>query len=266
MAISLTPDEDSDAPFSDRLQDARPVQKSDPASKVMGWLRGETDEYPVIMDDKRPYALLNTRQLMARGIHDRTHLKKVAQPVPVLEEGQGAFRATEAFADSLAPYLPVVDAKGRLLGVLTAADHVQDLSDGPTARDAATSKISLQEDDDVDAAMHAFAKGFEDHLPVLDAQGRIAGVLDRTAIMRLHDFQDQPRGRKDFGGDRIDLRENRVKDWMEAGWNVLPEDAPFEDVAAAIQEDGYVFIADDAGRWSGTVTAPGLIRASVEQA
>lgn len=265
MAMTIMPDEgQQDAPFSDRLRSARAVQKADPISKVMGWLRGETDAPPVIMDGKRPYALLNTRRLMARGIHDRTHLHKVAQPIRVLTEGEGTFRATEAFADSLAPYLPVVGAQGKLQGVLTAAEHAKHIPGGPDAGDAASSKISLQEDDDVDAAMHAFAKCFDDHLPVLDAQGRISGVLERSAMIRLHDFQEQPRGRQDFGGDRIDLRENHVADWMEGGWEVLPASAPFEDVVAAVQASGSVFVADDAGRWVGTVTAPGLIRAAVE--
>jgi len=149
------------------LADVNAVDKREPLSKVLGWMRGETDRRPVIMDGRSPYAIVNARLLMGRGIHDRTGLHKVAQPVPVLNEDDDLYLATEAFADSLVPYLPIADGRGRLAGCLPAETCLADLAAGPLVKGAALSELHVRDTDHVDDAMHTFAKALESQLPVL---------------------------------------------------------------------------------------------------
>lgn len=245
----------------------RAVSKDDDLGKVLGWLRGENREPPVILDGKRPYAIVNLRPLMGRGIHHDTHLHKVATPVPVLDEDASTAQVLEAFDNSLAPYLPVRDGRGQTAGIVWARTVLLEARlEGPSAGDAAADVSALSPSHRIEDAAHAFAKDPVTHLPVVDAVGRLVGVLPRATVVSIAEYEDQGAGKKDFGGRRLDARtDETVADRMEAGWSECPAAATFEDAADVVAESGYAFITQD-GHYRGFLAPVHMLRAAATHA
>lgn len=244
----------------------RAVSKDDDLGKVLGWLRGDARDPPVILDGKRPYAIVNLRPLMARGIHHDTHAKKVALPVPVLDADAPSAEVLEAFDSSLAPYLPVRDERGQAAGIVWAWTALQAVEGGPSAGETVAHVPALSLQDRIEDAAHAFADHPVTHLAVADDHGRVVGVLPRTVVLLVKEFEDQGAGRKDFAGRRFDARtEETVADRMEAGWKEVPVGAPFQDAADAVTQSGYAF-AVDGGHYRGLLAPAHMVRAAATHA
>jgi CBS domain-containing protein len=92
--------------------------------------------------------------------------------------------------------VPVVDARdsGKLVGIVTDRDLVVKVLagdrplDGVTVRDAMTTHpLSCRVDDDVETAMKAMADRQVRRMPVVDADGRLAGIIAQADVAtRVH--------------------------------------------------------------------------------
>ena len=87
--------------------------------------------------------------------------------------------------------VPVVDSKSsrKLVGIVTDRDLVVKVLaegrsiDGASARDAMTSDpTSCQEDDDVDRAVKVMAELQVRRMPIIDAAGRLAGIISQADV------------------------------------------------------------------------------------
>lgn len=87
--------------------------------------------------------------------------------------------------------VPIVDSKSsrRLVGILTDRDIVVKILaegrsvDGSTARDAMTAQLATcREDQDVSAALSLMAERKVRRMPVVDAEGRLVGIIAQADI------------------------------------------------------------------------------------
>jgi len=242
------------------------LDKKDDVGRAYGWLRGEHERPPIVLDGKRPYAIINVRRFLeAGGVHAGTNVEKVALPVPVLDEDATDAEVVTRFRDTLAPYLPVGDGK-RLAGYVTPLAVLKDLFEtGPTAGEAAAPAPVLTHEDTMERAAHAFKDSTVRHLPVMNRGGRLVGALPRSGLVRMQDNADQAMGRKDYAGGRDDFWGEPVLGFMEEGWDEAGEDLRFSDLLARIEEQGTVFVRGRDGIFLGVVDAPLLLRAAAER-
>lgn len=245
--------------------DARPVDKRDEVGAVLGWLRGDTSHPPVVLDGRKPFGLIDARRLFGRGIRHHTHVDKVTVPVPTLTEATSDEEVAARFDSSLAPYLPVEDDRGRLVGYVEAASVLDAFEQGPDAGTAAVSVPTLAPGDGLEAAIHAFQRTPSDRLPVVEA-GRLVGVVPLREAVRIIDFEDQPAGRKDFGGETHDVRRAPIRDTMQGGWSELRASASFDAVRERLQERGYAFVVADDGSLAGALVPTKVIRTARQAA
>lgn len=245
--------------------DFNEVDKRDDLHKVLGWLRGEHDNRPIITDGKRPYAILDKRRLMGRGVSNGTRLERVAWPVPCIEHQDSLDAVQHKFMESLAPYLPVRAENGRTRGYVDALDVARRLGQGPPGHEAWLGSASVRADTTVDEALGVFASTHADHLPVLDKDHRVIGVLPRAAVLLIQEFEDQPMRRGERAGETTEIRESHVEDWMEGGWIASSVHDGFEELLDAVERRGYTFVTGAHGRYEGVVTAPSLLRRALER-
>jgi CBS domain-containing protein len=241
--------------------DFRPVDKRDPVGAVLGWVRGDSKERPVVLDGHKPFGLIDARRLFGRGIRHNTHVDKVTVPVPTLSETTSDDEIALRFDTSLAPYLPVEDARGRAVGFVEAASALDVFESGPDAAMCAVNVPPLAPDDGLEVAIHAFQRTPSDRLPVVE-NGRLVGVLQLREAVRIIDFEDQPAGRRDFGGESLDVRRAPLRDMMEGGWSEVPASAPFDDVRERLQDRGYAFVVDAGDTLVGALVPTKAVRAA----
>jgi chloride channel protein, CIC family len=105
------------------------------------------------------------------------------------------------FTDERADALPVIDAHGTLLGVITAMDIEQALTssrDGLSARDLVHEVPELRAGQSLEDAVGALAATDEDGLPVLDSEGeKVVGWLTHRRLLRAYYARLENGGRRD---------------------------------------------------------------------
>lgn len=110
-----------------------------------------------------------------------------AAPVPVLHPDDSLAAATERLDGGAQPVLPVVDADGRLLGVVNLLEvhmAVRPAAGKPPLRAGDVLQrdvVPLRADDRLDRAVELFVENDLPALPVVD-QGRVVGIVRRTDI------------------------------------------------------------------------------------
>jgi predicted transcriptional regulator len=84
--------------------------------------------------------------------------------------------------------VPVVDAEGRLIGIITQADIVRALAEGKTeakVKDYMSSPvITIREDEDLLKAIRVMSERGVGRLVVVDEAGRLVGIITRTDILK----------------------------------------------------------------------------------
>lgn len=245
--------------------DWRSVDKRDNVGKVIGWLRGEAKARPIVVDGRRAFAVINIRPFMSNTVHHDTRIDKVAQPVRVLTPDATSDAVLDAFADSLAPYLPVQgdnDPAGYVdpIDVLEHIVREEELVE-MEARDAMRTVEFLHPGDKLSVAAERFAQ-----LPAgdwaVEKGGRIVGSLPRRVLVRVQDRSDHAAGQFDRRAGEVDLWEEPVEGYMENRWGHVKPEAGFEEVVAALRDYGTVFVHGDV---EGLITPSLVLRVLARQ-
>jgi CBS domain-containing protein len=150
----------------------------------------------------------------------------MSSPAYSVHEDASLADALSLLATSKVTGLPVVDADGRVVGIITEADLLKaDLEPDPrahmrTARHSPESSLALvsqvmtahphtvREDTDVAEVAHTFASTSWKSVPVVRGD-RLLGVVSRSDVIRAMDRSDQ-----DIAGDiQRTLSETGLKAW-----------------------------------------------------
>ena len=239
--------------------DYKAVDKREPLHAVKGWLVGDTEKVPIVMDGDKPFGIVNERSLMGRSLALDAHVSQFALTTRALPLTASVEEARAKLAEFRAGYLPVVDARGKLAGYVTALDLARETLDGQRARDLAVPVTQLREESTLGDALHAFTKEYVEYLPVLRGDGRVSGVLRRSDVLKM-EFNAGDKGRKDAGGEKFTMLNDPVSGFMDEAPRFVPPDAGAEALLETLEEEGYAFVGVPQGRIEGVVTAETLFR------
>jgi CBS domain-containing protein len=239
--------------------DFKEVDKRDGLHAVMGWVRGDTDQLPIIMDDGKPYGIVNDRALMSRRIDHRAKIEPYALTTRALPATATLDEAIARMAEYRAAHLPV-EQKGKLLGYVSVVDVAREAAWGRTARELCLPVTALRAGQTIGDALHVFTQEYIDHLPVLDAHGRPEGVLSRKRVLHVGS-ESGAKGRKDAGGQKVHLLDDPIEGFTDQSVTLRP-DASQEVVLETLEEYGFAFVQDADGRFLGIITPETLARSA----
>lgn len=239
--------------------DFKAVDKRDALHSVKGWLTGDTDKVPVVVDDGRPFGIVNERALMGRSLDLNAHLHQFTLSTRALKTTTTVEEAKARMAEFRAAYLPVEDTKGRLLGYVRAVDLARGGLDGESAKDLAVAVTQLKETQTLGDALHAFQKEYVEFLPVVRNDGRVSGVLSRSDFMKM-EFNAGDKGRKDAGGEKRHFLNDPVSGFADAAPRFVPPDTPADALLETLDDAGYALVGSTDGRLVGVVTPETLFR------
>lgn len=155
----------------------------------------------------------------------------VEHPVTIRAEASLA-EARQTMVDSLIGGLVVVDQEGHLLGMLTARDILLAVESDLQVKDLMTPRDNLvvaPVDEALDSARLKLHSHRIEKLPLVDAQGRVMGLITAQDIVKL---QEHPQATKDAKG--------RLRVGVAMG--VRPDD--LNRAAACIEEGADVVVVD----------------------
>lgn len=239
--------------------DFKAVDKRDDLHAVMGWLQGDAKKVPIVVDDGRPFGILNERALISRKLEKSAHVHNFALATRALTPQATLQEAAARMAEFRASYLPVEDAKGKLLGYVTALDVAREMGTARRPADLAIPVASLKETNTLGDAVHLFAKEYVPVLPVMDGDGRVRGVLPRRTMFRV-ETEVGNKGRKDAGGEKFHILNDPVGGFMDEAPAVLPAASTMEEVLDTVEQSGYAILQERNGAFLGLVTPETLMR------
>jgi CBS domain-containing protein len=240
--------------------DYKAVDKRDGLHAVMGWLKGDTDKLPIVTDDGKAFGLVNERALMSRRIDERAKVETYSLVTRALPETATFEEVARRMAELRAAHMPIENARGKLTGYVTAIDVArQNGAAAKTARELSVPVVMLREDGSVGEALHAFTQEYVDHLPVLDAHGRLSGVVHRRDLL-TREQNAGDKGRMDALGEKQRPLRDRISGFADDATSWLPPHATFDEVTRALDAWGYAVVRDG-DRILGVVTPETLLRA-----
>lgn len=242
--------------------DYKAVDKRDEIRNVMGWLRGDTGKMPVIVDDEKPFGLVSDRALLGRRVDPRAKVEGYTLNTRALTPQATLEDAMARMAEFRAAYIPVEDAKGKLAGYVSALDIVREQggANGRTARELCVPITVMRENQTLNEVSHVFGKEYVDYLPVVDAKGRVSGVLPRRTLVQMEAGQIQQMGRKDAGGERIHPLQGTIDGYVDNTAPTVPANASFDTVLQKIEDFGCAIVQGEDGTVVGIATAETLVQ------
>ena len=152
-----------------------------------------------LMDDS-----LLTEKLSRRGVNvptdyhvdalgTATVASVMTKDVRVLGEASTVGAALEEFESSGHGAYPIVDAEGRCVGIVTREALLEEdemIEDASVLTLARAEVVAIDQADTVATALERMLSEHVEHLPVLDPDGRILGIVTRTNVLsaRAHHF------------------------------------------------------------------------------
>jgi CBS domain-containing protein len=242
-------------------RDFKTVDKRDELRSVLGWIRGDSTKLPIVVDDGKPYGIVNERALMSRRLDDNAKLEGYTLMTRALRSDASVEQARDRMRELRAAFLPVEDARGKLAGYVSSLDVARALDVQRTARELALPVASLREGHTMGEALHAFTQEYVDFLPVMgDGGERVSGVLPRRTLLAMETHAGS-RGRKDAGGERTHILNDPVSGFMDEPLARVPASMDFATLLRTLEQNGYAIVEEPGGRMVGLVTPETLLRA-----
>lgn len=246
--------------------DFKEVDKRDEVGSVLSYLTGGTAKPPIITDDERPVGIVNDRALMRRRFDTAAHLEGFLNATRAVTPDAKMDDVVQRMLTHRAAYLPVEDAKGKTKGYVRALDVAKELDLGGNAGSAAVRVEPLREDQTLGDALHLFAKEYLDHLPVVDASGRVTGVLSRSVLLALGAATGRTKGRKDANPNPIDPLDMPVSGHLESAFETVGIDTAAPEVLETVERFGHAVVLDRTGRFYGIVTDETILQGAAPAA
>ncbi|MFA5862024.1 MAG: CBS domain-containing protein [Candidatus Thermoplasmatota archaeon] len=243
-------------------RDFKLVDKRDELHTVLGWVKGDSDKLPLVMDGDKPYGVISERTLMTRRLDPNSHIENYTVTTRALPLDSTIEQAAARMRDMRAAHLPIEDKSGKLVGYISALDVARAQARTGQASDLALPVTMLQEKHTLGDALHHFTQEYVDYLPVTNGGGQVTGVLPRRTVLRMELNAGHSRGRKDNVGEKPRILNDAIDGFMDDSFVVVPAAASFASVLDAIEENGYAIVQDKGGRTLGVVTPETLLNST----
>lgn len=239
--------------------DFKTVDKRDPVSSVMGYLSGDSDKVPVVLDGEKPYGVLNEAGFARKRLAPTQKLEGAyVIGTRTLGEDPTIDDIVDVLGTSRTSYAPVV-SHGRVVGVVHARDVLQRLDSDRRAVELADETPVVTKDTSAAEVIHFFNETGVPYLPVLDESGKLGAVVRRRDLVLLA-TDARPSGRKAAGGEMEDPRAWPIEGFLEHGYETVNPDASFDEVRDALKRSDVVVVVDPGtNRPRGVLTAEGVV-------
>jgi len=112
----------------------------------------------------------------------------MTDPVLTVERTDSAAAVAEAMLEATVGSVVVIDEDCRPVGILTATDYVAMTAEGVDPHDATVGQlmaddvVTIEREASVDVAAAAMTDNDVEHLPVVDDDGQVVGILTTTDL------------------------------------------------------------------------------------
>lgn len=242
--------------------DFKAVDKRDGIHSVMGYVTGDNPKVPIITDGGKPYGILNDRAMIGTRLDPNAHVESYVLTTRALPQTASLGEVAARMAETRAAHIPIEDPRGKLAGYVSAIDVAREQGSDLAARELSVPVTTLTGRQTLSEAKHAFSKEYVDYLPVLNGEGRIAGILPRRAILTMEAGTGHSRGRKDAGGEKVSpMRESLVEGHVQPA-TIVGQDVAMDKILDLLEDNGHVAVIDRAERFIGIITPETLHRAA----
>lgn len=233
------------------------VDKRDPLRKVQGTIQGDRDDVPILVDQGKPFGVLNERGMVQSRINLNEKLEDYAVGTKLLAPEASVDEAVRVTLTSGLRWVPVAE-DGDAVGYVAAEDLFLAVAEEETrevtAWELAQDGPVLEEDQTLGAAIRSFREEARTlHvLPVVDAQGKMSGAIQRRSVIEAQEMEDQSGSRpfhKDTGGEQPGPTDSRsewpVDGLADAHFQAVGPDDGLGAVAEVVEDFGFAFVAED---------------------
>lgn len=244
------------------------VQRTEPISRVMGYLKGASDLLPMVFDGKKCYGFIDERLFISTKLDTNQQIRGFDVRVKTMDESKSASEIAEEMLRSYCSCVPSGknEKEESIEGYIKASTVIRELLKekraGKNAESLAKPVIALKKDDTIGKAIN-FLKNFR-AVPIIDEKGKLSGCVEqRGNIMDLLANRERPRQ-----GTYVSTKEERVfkKPIVNYATKFAPKcdgnndiDESFIDI---IDEYGYCFVCRD-DKPIGILTPLDILRAIV---
>lgn len=244
------------------------VDKRDDISGLVGYLRGEVTDVPIVVDDGRPFGILNERGLLRSRVHPDAHVEHYVVGTRFLPAHGSAAEAVALCLTSALPIVPVED-HGTVVGFIRAEDLVKEMAaqagSAVTAHEVQVPAEAVPESMGMEKAVHLLREASLPLLPVVDELGHLTGVLRRRDAVQLlftDGLEHRVGGDTGFGVGKgtVDHRsEVPVQAFMDSRFARVAPGAALGTVTKALLEFGDAVVVQGQ-RPAGVVTPWSVLR------
>lgn len=232
--------------------DFKAVDKRDPIASLYGYLSGGVAGVPIVLDNEKAYGVVNEKRFLKSRLSAAQRIESYVIGTRTLAPGASLEQALHVVAESKIPHVPVTDGP-RLVGYVRAIDLLGEVDVEVPAERLMMEVPILSRDASVGEAMHHLHAVHAHVLPVVDANGRLSGVVTRGGLLPLA-TDARPDGRKAANGNLVDPRASSVEGYVDSDYTVVRADSTFDTVRRALLAHGFAIVVDESERPLGIIT------------
>lgn len=193
--------------------------------------------------------------LRRQGISPEAKVGKVMEQPPRLSKDTDVVEAADLFIRSNVRAVPVTDAKGKVVGILSRTDLLRAIPQISSVAQQALEKVmnrdleTVRESDGIDSAASRLRDLEINQLLVLNDQGRLAGYVGREDVLRLVAAEHSPDAvERNRGHQRGGSKKNRIE--VRSAVRPAPSLPPAATVTDAIrlmqqQKTSFIAVVED---------------------
>jgi len=239
------------------------VQRSDTVSRVLGYLRGETEVLPMVFDGNKCYGFVDEKLFISTKLHTNQQIKGFDVRVRVMSESNSTDEIVKEMLRSYCPYVPFGKSEKDIEGYIKACTVIRALfrenrinkSAGAIARPI----TFLKKDDNIGKAINLL-RNFR-AVPVVDDDGKLYGCIEqRGGLIDL--LADRERAGQ---GTYVSTKDESVfkKEVINYATKFVPaceiNSAVDESMISLLELHGYCFVHRD-NKPAGIITTLDLLK------
>ena len=227
------------------------IDKNEEISSIFGYLY-EGRFFPIIMDGKKPWGIVDVRQLLKRKLSPNEKIKDFVVGLPKIDASYSITKAKQIMEKSGQPYL-LVTYEGELIGYITALDIAMALGN-KKAGDIMRRIEPIGEDDTVANAISNMRKQNTAVIPVTNGEEFI-GVVRARDLIKIETTHDK---KTDYHPEKTSPLDMQIKGIVERGVRVVKPEARKE-LVKIVDKQGFVVVCEG-GNYRGIIELMDLIR------
>ena len=227
------------------------IDKNEEISNIFGYLY-EDRFFPIIMDGKKPWGIVDIRLLLKRKLSINEKIKDFVVGLPKIDASYSIKKAKQIMLKSGQPYL-LVTYEGELIGYITAIDIAMALGN-KKAKDIMKFIQPIKEEDRVATAISMLRKQGVSIIPVVK-DDKLIGVVRARDLIKIETTHDK---KTDYHPEKTSPLDMQIKGLLERGIRVVEPEAR-EELIKIVDKQGFAIVCEGK-KYKGLIELIDLIR------